>query len=183
MTIQTLDIHQSIKKHLRFVGLPNEAACELVSRCEDTAKKCGQPFLVEKLSLEKHRRALCIGLTNGEDGIALFYISESGQYAWLQRDRIYIPPPDGSTRWTSMPTTLGCLYLLFASQSGKDHVKAYCFGPVSELRMRYESLHTPPPCAAPSKRKQRDDEDGGTSPVLHPQPGFTLPTSLSELGL
>lgn len=183
MTIQTLDIDPSIKKQLRFVGLPNEAACELISRCEEKAKKCGQPFFVEKLSLRKHGRVLCIGLTDGADGIALFYISDLGQYVWLRRDHIYIPPPDGSTQWTSMPIVLGCLYLLFVSQSGDDYVKAHCFGPVSELRTRYEALHTPPPPVTTNKRKQREEEDGGTSPVLHPQPGFTPPTSLSELGL
>ena len=165
MTIRTLNTTAPINNIQDHWHLPNEAAYQLISQCRDLAKSCGQGFRLEPLALSAHGRVLCVGISDGADGVAVFYVS-NGQYAWSMLNYLYVPMPAGCKHWISMPLEVGILYHLFPSSSGSDHVKAEYFGPASDLRNEYVALHTPP-TESVRKRKMLGD-DGDISPVLHP---------------
>ena len=171
-----------------FANLPDEAAVTLIADRSELAKACGQPFLLNTLDWKEHQRGLCIGLTEGNDAIVLFYISDNGRYAWMRIDHIYVPRTEPSTKLDALPLTLGTTYWFTPSHRGDGYLKAEPYGISTDIRSRYELLHRPPVQTAVTtpnkKRKSTDDDDGnGTPPVLHLQDGFTPLMSFDDLGL
>jgi hypothetical protein len=188
MKIHTLDTTTQKNDSPKFIAdLPDEAAVTLVIDRSDLAKTCGQPFNLQKLNWQAHQRALCIGLTEGKDAIALFYVSDTGLYAWSRIDRIYVIPLPDRHQWVSATLKTGVTYWFSPSTIGNGHYKAQSLGSSSSILSRYKVLHQPPePQKSPvsSKKKKTNDDDGDSAPpVLHPGDGFSPFMSLDDLGL
>ncbi|EKD98649.1 MAG: hypothetical protein ACD_23C00326G0005 [uncultured bacterium] len=188
MKIHTLDITTQKNDSPRFFAdLPDEPAVTLVMDRSNLAKTCGQPFNLQKLNWQAHQRALCIGLTEGKDAIALFYVSDTGLYAWSRIDRIYVIPLPDRHQWVSDSLKIGVTYWFSPSEMGSGHHKAQSLGGSSSILSRYKVLHQPPEhqkSPVSSKKKKTNDDDGdGVPPVLHPDDGFSPFMSLDDLGL
>ncbi len=188
MKIHTLDTTTQKNDFPKFIAdLPDEAAVILVMDRSTLAKTCGQPFTLQKLNWQAHQRALCIGLTEGNDAIALFYVSDTGLYAWSRIDHIYVIPLPDRHQWVSDSLKTGVTYWFSPSALGDGHHKAQSLGASSSILSRYRVLHQPPePQKSPvssKKQKPSDDDGNGAPPVLHPDDGFSPFVSLDDLGL
>ena len=186
MTIHTLDTTKPKISNSPFAGLPDEASIVLASELAERAKKCGQAFKLEAFDWKKHQRVFCVGFNEGEEAIAVFYVSDTGVYAWVRLDHLYIQPDAHSTGYTSALIENGMNYWITPSNRGAGYYKAQVLGPSSDIGRRYCQLHQAPESKprSPSNRKTKTDEDGnGAPPAYHPQDDFTPLNSLDELGL
>ncbi len=171
----------------RYIGMPDEAATNLVADLDERAHGCGQPFLLEHLNRYRHPRGLCIGITTTENAIAVFYVSELGHYAWEYVERIHVAQPAHAKQWVSLPIELGMLYWFRASNADPNNVRAEAVGAVGPLKDRYIALHRHlPKKPAAKKGKGSKDDSGELPPALRPQSAeseFQPLTSLEDLGL
>lgn len=162
-----------------FEGLPDESAVTLVANCLDLAKTNNHPFRLEPFNYYYHQRALCIGLTEGENAIALFYV-DLGLYAWVRRSQIHVIPKNPRICFLCPAIEVGTAYWFSPSDHGNGHYKALDMGNNTELRRTYISLHPPRIDKVNKKRKTSTQEDDGTSPTLHPIDPFS---SIDDIGL
>ena len=187
MRIHTLDTTQPKISMITFPGLPDEASFMLVSERAALAKKCGQPFTLELFDWRKHQRAFCVGFTESENSIALFYISDTGLYTWICINNIYIVPEIPSNKCTSLPIEKGITYWFTPSIRGDTYYKAKVLGSYSDIGKRYHELHQPPESKTSDTLKRRnkktDDDENGAPPVHHLQDDFSLLTSFDDFGL
>ena len=170
-----------------FSCLPDEASFTLISGRAAFAKKCGQAFKLEMFDWKKHQRAFCVGFTEGENAIALFYVSDAGLYAWVRIDHIHITRGTPSANFTSSSIENGMAYWFTPSARGDKYYKAEVIGSYSDIGKRYRELHQPPESKTNSptnkKIKAADDDGNGAPPAHRPQDDFMLLTSFDEFGL
>lgn len=170
---------------IKYEGLPDEAATNLVADLHERAKVSCQPFQLEKLDRSRHPRGLCVGITRSSTPIAVFYVTENGVYAWAPTANLHVTSATVSQYLVSQPVQVGMIYWFRASESGHDHAKAEKVGTAGPLKAHYLAVHRPKPKPISKKIKSSDDETG-ESPVLRPatdESGFAPLKSLDELGL
>ena len=170
---------------VQYAGLPDEAATNLVAELLQRARKCSQPFFLERFDRLRHLRGLCIGVTSSAEPIAVFYISEAGNYAWAPAKNLHVTTQIYAQQWLPRCLQVGMLYWFRSSDSGNDHAKAEQVGTVGPLKTHYLATHTPPQKTTTKKTKD-GNEDAGDSPALRPScDGFDFEPlkSLDELGL
>ncbi len=169
MKIHTLNTTPQVKTMTQFFeNLPDEAAVVLVADRLDLAKNNHQPFTLEKFNWRRHQRGLCVGYTDGDEGIALFYIHESGLYAWSLRGLIHVVPQNPAICLISPPLAYGTSYWFSPSDIGEGHYKASILSTKSEIQRNYMARHPLQAPVATKKRKSKEVEEDGTTPVLHP---------------
>ena len=128
-----------------------------------------------------HQRGLCVGLSEGAAGVAVFNVSPAGDYAWCPLAQIHVQPLKPGS-WVAPPLEIGMHYWFRVASPLSAHVRAEAVGTVGPLRSDYEARHTPPPTRPKTKTKTGDDD--GTAPALRPDTsGFTPLKSLDDLGL
>ena len=167
--------------------LPNEAAYNLIAELHERAIHSHRPFNIKQLSLAEDSSGFCLGITHGQEAIAVFYVSEYGQYAWCFVDSIHVVQPAQARHMTPLPLEIGEHYWFRKSQSRPDAICAMSVGPIGPLRTHYVASHTPVPKTASKKAKFKDgDSDAGLPPALRPKDNeqvFVPLKSLDELGL
>lgn len=169
----------------QYISMPDEATVNLVADLYERARVCGQPFKIEQLDRYRHPRGLCVGISTGENAIAIFYASELGQYAWEYISRIHVAQPANAKLWVALPLELGMLYWFRASNASPNALRAEAVGTVGPLKERYLALHRPLP-KKPSKKSTADDDSGDLLPTLRPhldESEFQALKSLEDLGL
>lgn len=171
--------------------LPDEEAYELVAQLQERAKASSQAFNLVTLNWSKHPRGLCIGKSETENPICVFYITEYGDYAWAEESRLSVVPDLSHTRhFIQRPVEVGMHYWF---QKGSDllssgHVKAVPVGPVGPLANAYKERHAVVAKRVEDKHKKKKSTDSMS--FIHPPPevlqddaDFQPLKSLDELGL
>ena len=169
-----------------YVGLPDESAVLHVAELHDIAQACGQPFQLESFDRLRHPRGYCLGISKGSTPIAIFYVAESGIYAWALTSCLHVASLTAAQRWLPQPLKVGMNYWFRASDFGDGHAKAEPVGPAGPLKTHYWASHTPPPNNPVIKKSKAKDDEAGDSPALRPQlenSEFMPIKSLGELGL
>lgn len=172
-------------------NLPDEDAYELVAQLQERAKASSQAFNLVTLNWSKHPRGLCIGKTATESPICVFYITEYGDYAWIEESRLSVVPDLNHTRhFIQRPVEVGMHYWF---QKGSDllsssHIKAVPVGIVGPLANAYKERHAVVAKPADDKHKKKKTTDSIS--YIHPPPevlqddaDFQPLKSLDELGL
>lgn len=175
-----------------FEDLPDQSAFELISNLFERAQKAGQPFKLSQLDRIKHPRGYCIGQTSSEHPISLFYLSEYGDYAWLENNKLCVIPEMGQSRiWINKPIQIGMLYWFQQGSplASPETIKAVPVGTVGPLASAYVALNPEPPEEQPKTKKKNKDDSGDMMVYIHPPPpkrndnDFQPLQSLDELGL
>lgn len=185
MKIQTLNTTPPPEKRTAYSNLPDVSAMELVADRLDLAKNCRQKFTLEELDWKRHQRALCVGTTNTENAIALFYISDNGLYAWARIDHLYIELAECMNRFYNVSIVIGMTYWITQSNRGEGYYKLQELSTASDIRTRYIQLHTPPVDKSKliTNTKEGDDDANGAPLALHPIDDLRQVKSFDELGL
>ena len=114
MKIHTLNTAQEKNTMNKFFeDLPDESAVTLIADRLDLAKNNNQPFTLEQFDFQRHQRGLCVGLTEGNTAIALFYVFENGLYTWAYRAHIHVIPERPTICWLRFPRFFVCQRAVF----------------------------------------------------------------------
>lgn len=166
-----------------YRDLPDESAADLVADLNERATAAGQPFRLAPLDPVCHPRGLCIGLSDSAQAIAVFYISNVGDYAWCPVSGVHVMPLKPGT-WVAPPLEVGMHYWFRAASPLSAHIRAEAVGMVGPLKTDYLARHTPPPAKPKTKANTKTGDDDGSAPALRPDAsGFTPLKSLDDLGL
>lgn len=189
--IQIINLHNRESTEPHRYSLPDEDAYELVAKLQERAKASSQAFNLVTLNWLKHPRGLCIGKTTSENPICVFYVTEYGDYAWIEESRLSVVPDLNHTRhFIQRPVEVGMHYWF---QKGSDllssgHVKAVPVGPIGPLANAYKERHSVVQKSADEKHKKKKSTD--SMGFIHPPPEvlqddaeFQPLKSLDELGL
>lgn len=190
--IHTLPASKPKQTKPDFGKLPDESAFELISGLFERAQKSGQPFKLSHLDRIAHPRGYCIGQTSSEHPVSVFYVSEYGDYAWMESCKLCVMPEVGQSRtWTQKPIEIGMLYWFQKASplASSDTIKAVPVGTVGPLASAYINLNPEPSEEQPKTRKKNNSESGDMMAFIHPPPpkridnDFQPLQSLDELGL
>lgn len=175
-----------------FEALPDQSAFELVSALYERAQKAGQPFKLNHLDRIKHPRGYCVGQTSSEHPINVFYLSEYGDYAWLENSKLCVMPEIGQSQiWTNKPIQIGMLYWFQQASplASPETIKAVPVGTVGPLAIAYAALNPEPTEEQPKTKRKNKGDSGDMMAYIHPPPpkrndnDFQPLQSLDELGL
>lgn len=169
-----------------FDVLPDEDAYNLIAGIRDNATAAEKPFNLYKLDRERHPRGLCIGKTSTDKPISIFYLSDIGEYGWIETSRLRVEPSFQCKHWTRIDIALGMLYWFRKSAAYPNDIRAEPVGTAGPLVSAYAALLALPGISRTPKNNNKGDDETNCANELRPQfsePQFEPLKSLDELGL